>query len=111
MAVDWNQVEAMGDPQEQRKILSETRHKFQTLVNQEVWDELCEAAKGQAENLRQEAEGILPSMDGIIQKEALYQRAKGIEHFMLVPEIVIEDLTDSINKLTAIIEGEDNVDQ
>ena len=108
MAVDWDLVEGMDDPQEQRKILVETRHKFQTLVSQEVWDELCEAARGQASSLRQEADGIPASMDGLIQKESLRAKAEGIEHFIEVPQVVIEDLTESIDKLTVMIEGDDN---
>lgn len=108
MAVNWDQVEDMGDPQEQRKILIETRHKLQTLVSQEVWEELYEMAMGQIRAKHSQADELPYGLDSMMLREMLRAEARGIEFFVRVPLAAIEDLTDSINKLTAIIEGEDN---
>lgn len=92
-------------PQEQLKTLIELRHRFQTLVNQEVWAELCEIALGQIKNLMQEAEALPFGLDSMLQRECIRARAQGVEQLIKTPESFIEDLTDTIDALDREVNG------
>lgn len=96
---------AEQDPQEQLKTLIELRHRFQTLVSQEVWDELCEIARGQIRNLMQEAEQLPLGLDSMIQREMIRSKGQGVEQLIQTPYSFIEDLTETIDALSEELNG------
>lgn len=105
MAV-WEEEELENqDPQEQLKVLIELRHRFQTLVNQEVWGELCDIGRGQIRNLQKEADGMPFGLDSMLQRESVRARALGVEQILNTPEGFINDLTDTIDALNEEING------
>lgn len=87
------------EPDEMLKVLIELRHRFQTLVNQEVWEELCEIGRGQIENLRKEARALPTSLDNMLLRETIEAQAKGVEQILKTPEAFIADLTETIDAL------------
>lgn len=106
MAIQWEEVEDLP-PEEQLKMLIETRAKFQTLVSQEVWEELCEIAKGQAANLLHEAENAGYGHDAMIQRECLRAEAKGLNRLIETPGAVIEEFDHTIKALRKEIDDAD----
>lgn len=108
MAVwEEDQLEEL-DPREQLKVLIELRHRLQTLVSLEVWEELCEIGKGQISNLMKEAEALPYGLDAMLCREAIRARADGVRQILETPQAFIEDLTNTIETLNAEISPQES---
>lgn len=63
------------------------------------------------DNLDKEADSLPIGLDNLILKESLRARRKGIEDFILVPHVIIEDLTTSIDALQQLIDEAESGEQ